>query len=95
MMDTNFYKSELYERERRKDEMRQAQQARLARLVRSNAAFNRPHAAGWLQLGFGRALAGLGTRLYQLGSRIAGSNLSNRHPEPCLELTSSSSPGVS
>jgi hypothetical protein len=34
-MDPNFYKTELYERERRKDEMRQAQQARLARLARA------------------------------------------------------------
>jgi hypothetical protein len=94
MMDSNFYKIELYERERRKDELRQAQQARLARLAHSNAAFNRPPAPGRLQLGFGRVLAGLGTRLYQLGSRMAGSNLSNQPPDPCLELTSSSSPGV-
>lgn len=93
-MDSNFYKIELYERERRKDEMRHAQQARLVRLARSNATFNRPHAAGWLQLGFGRALAGLGTRLYQLGNRMTGSNFSNQCPEPCLDLTSSSSPGV-
>ncbi len=34
-MDPNFYKTELYERERRKDEMRQAQQARLVRLARA------------------------------------------------------------
>jgi hypothetical protein len=94
MMDTNFYKTELYERERRKEEIRQAQQARLVRLARSNAAFNHAPAAGWLQVGFGRALAGLGTRLYQLGSRMTGSNLSNQPPDPCLELTSSSSPGV-
>ncbi len=40
-MDSNFYKTELYERERRKEEIRQAQQAHLARLARSNAAFNR------------------------------------------------------
>jgi hypothetical protein len=31
MMDPNFYRTELYERERRMDEMRQAQQARLVR----------------------------------------------------------------
>jgi hypothetical protein len=35
MMDPNFYKTELYERERRKDEMRQVQQARLVRLARA------------------------------------------------------------
>jgi hypothetical protein len=94
MMDPNFFKTELYERERRQDEIRQARQARLARLARSDAAFNHSDVPGWLQLGFGRALAGLGTRLYQLGSHMAGSNLSNQPPDPCLELTSSSSPGV-
>jgi hypothetical protein len=93
-MDPNFYRTELYERERRQDEIRQAQQSRLARLARSNATSNYLHPLGWLQLGFGRALAGLGTRLYQLGSQMAGSNLSNQRPDPCLELTSSSSPGV-
>ena len=93
-MDPNFYKIEFYERERRQDEIRQAQQARLAGLARSNVAVNQPHAPGRLQLGLGRVLAGLGTRLYQLGSHMAGLNLSNQTPDPCLELTSSSSPGV-
>lgn len=92
-MDPNFFKIELFERERRKDEIRQAKSARLERLARSNAAFNHPDSPGWLQLGFGRALAGLGTRLYQLGSQMEGSNLS-KPSDPCLELTSSSSPGV-
>jgi hypothetical protein len=93
-MDPNFYRFELYERERRKDEIRQAQHSRLVRLASSNAAFNRPHTPGRLQSGFGRALEGLGTRLYQLGCHISGSNTSNQCPDPCLELTSSSSPGV-
>jgi hypothetical protein len=94
MMDPNFFKTELYERERRQDEIRQARQSRLTRLARSGAAFNHSDVPGWLQLGFGRALARLGTRLYQLGSHMAGSNVSNQAPDPCLELTSSSSPGV-
>jgi hypothetical protein len=94
MMDPNLYRAELYERERRKDEIRQARQARLARLARSNATFNHSNPPGWLQLGFGKMLAGLGARLYQFGSRLAGPNLSNQPPDPCLELTSSSSPGV-
>jgi hypothetical protein len=51
MMDPNFYKTELYERERRKDEMRQAQQAQLARLARSNEVENRRFARYWLALG--------------------------------------------
>jgi hypothetical protein len=93
-MDPNFYKIELYERERRQDEIHQARQARLALLARSNAAFNHSNAPGWLQLGLGRALAGLGSRLYRLGSHMVGSDLSNQPPDPCLELTSSSSPGV-
>jgi hypothetical protein len=94
MMDPNFFKTELYERERRRDEIRQARQARLARLARSNAATDYPTSPGWLQLGFGKALAFLGTRLYQLGSHMAGSNVSNQSPDSCLDLTSSSSPGV-
>lgn len=93
-MDPNFYKTELYERERRKDEMHQAEQARLVRLARSNATSKHSDVPGWLQLGFGRALAGFGTRLYQIGSHIAGLNVSDQSPDPCLELTSSSSPGV-
>jgi hypothetical protein len=93
-MDPNFYRFELYERERRKDEIRQVQHSRLVRLARSTMAFNQPHAPGRLQSGFGRVLSGLGTRLYQLGSRMTGSNLSTQPPDPCLELTSSSSPGV-
>jgi hypothetical protein len=94
MMDPNFFKTELYERQRRKDEMRQAKQARLARLARSHAASNHSGAPGWLQLGFGRALAFTGTRIYRLGSHMAGLNVSDQSPDPCLELTSSSSPGV-
>ena len=93
-MDPNFYRTELYERERRKDEIRQAQQARLARLAHTNLAFNHTGKPGWLQLGFGKALAGFGTRLYRLGSQMAGSSLSNPPSDPSLELTSSSSPGV-
>jgi hypothetical protein len=93
-MDPNFFRSELFERERRKDEMRQAQQTRLARLAHSNAAYDRPPAPGWLQLGFGMLLAGFGGRIYRLGSRMTGSNLSNQRPDPCLDPTSSSSPEV-
>jgi hypothetical protein len=91
MMDPNFYKTELYERERRKDELRQAQQAQLARLARSNEVENRRFATSWLQSGFGQVLAGLGERLYQLGSRMTGANVSDQLPDPFLELNSSSS----
>jgi hypothetical protein len=94
MMDPNFYKTELYERERRKDEMRQAEQARLARLARTSEAVNRRDAPGWFQSGFGQVLAGLGERLYRLGSRMTGAKLSDQHPDPCLELNSSSLPGA-
>ena len=63
-MDPNFYKAELYERKRRKDEMRQAEQARLTRLARSNEAVNRPRAPSWLLSSVGQILAGIGARLF-------------------------------
>lgn len=52
MRDPNFYKTELYERERRKDEMRQAEQGRLARLARSTEALHHRRATDWLQSNF-------------------------------------------
>lgn len=93
-MDPNFYKTALYERERRKDEMRQAEKERLARLARSNADIDQPHNTGKLRSGFGRVLTGLGARLFQWGSQMTGSNASDSHSDPCLELNSSSSPGA-
>ncbi len=93
-MDPNFYRTELYERERRKDEVRQAERARLARLARSDANINRRQIPGRLRSGFGRVLTGLGTRLFQWGSHMTGSNISDPYPEPCLELNCSSSPGA-
>jgi hypothetical protein len=94
MMDPNFYRVELFERERRKDEIRQAQQARLARLARSNEAFNQLHVLSWLQSGFGKALTGLGMLLYQVGNYMTGVTLSEQPPDPCLEPSSSSSLGT-
>ncbi len=93
-MDPNFYRTELYERERRKDEMRQAEKARLARLARSDEDNNQHQNTGRLRSGFGRVLTGLGTRLFQWGSHMTGSNVSDSHSDPCLELNSSSSPGA-
>lgn len=92
-MDPNFYKIELYERERRKDEVRQAQEARLAR---SGAIVDKSPWLSKLQSSLGRALASFGTRLYHFGSRMAGTNISDQPPasNPCLELNSSSSPGA-
>lgn len=93
MMDPNFYKIELYERERRKDEIRQAQKARLAR---SGANVDQSPWPSRLQSSFGRALANFGTRLYQFGSRMAGTTVSDQHPasNSYLELNSSSTPGA-
>ena len=93
-MDPNFFGFELYERERRKDEMRQAERARLARLACSNADFNQRQIPGRLRSGFGRVLTGLGTRLFQWGSHMTGSNVSDPHQDPCLELNCSSSSGT-
>lgn len=95
-MDPNFYKIELYERERRKDEVRQAQEAQLARLARSSAIVDQSPWPSRLQSSLGRALANFGTRLYQFGSRMAGTTVSDQHPasNSCLELNSSSTPGA-
>lgn len=94
-MDPNFYNIALYEGERRKDELRQARRARLVRLARSDEAFNHHRSPGWLQFGFGRVLVSLGMLLYQLGSRITGSKSSEQPAGSMLDLTSSSSPGIS
>ena len=93
-MDPNFFGFELYERERRKEMLRMAERERLARLARSNADFNQRQLPGRLRSGFGRVLTGLGTRLFQWGSHMAGANASDPHPDPCLELNSSPSPGA-
>lgn len=76
-MDPIFFKTELLERQRLEDETRQAQQARLARLARSNEALHRRRATDWLQSNFNQVLAGLRVRLYQLGNRISDPNISN------------------
>lgn len=93
-MDPNFYNIALYERERRKDEIRQARQARLVRLARSDEGINQHRLPSSLQSSLGRVLASLGMLLYQLGSRLARSNSSEQPAGPFVDLTSSSSPGI-
>lgn len=54
MRDPNFYKTELYECQQRRDEIRQAQLALLARLARSNETLHHRRTTDWLQSNFGQ-----------------------------------------